>query len=479
MEMSKQTNGESFVDDQDEISLADIVAKLWQRRGLFLVLPVLALVAAVIFLLSSAVRTVNPTVYFVELTGIKQSQYPNGATFSPQDLLVPEVFDHLAEILDLKNRTQLREAIQVDYGVPTTAGIKKKYQEKLAAKGLSSADITQINSEFTQELKSITESGLRITVNHAALGLEPEQGAALAYALPRAWVDVFSKKYRVFVDTRLQNAVINVTKNPLTTTSDILLARHSLNRMKAGLDVLTVDNRLRSITSQSGLSSADLQSEMERFLEIYFRPIFSSMFANSDQAAASFLAEMRLDIDEISLNLKEFDRNIADIRNFQPQQSDRQLTTGSGETVQLGDGTLRQVIDLANQASLSEYMRQLLSDRRQLAAERAKLLTEISRTEVKIDIHIDQDFRDLAAVEFGSLVQEYASLVDSARTETRANSGEFSRPLGTPDVVGSALPPKAALVILLAVILGMFMAVIIALAWPSTMSIAGRKDLAD
>ncbi len=114
MEMYEQTNGESFIDNQDEISLTDIVAKLWQRRGLFLVLPVLALLAAGIFLLSSAVWTTNPTVYFVKLTGINQAQYPNGATFSPQDLLVPEVFDHLAKTLDLKDRTQLREAIQLE-----------------------------------------------------------------------------------------------------------------------------------------------------------------------------------------------------------------------------------------------------------------------------------------------------------------------------------------------------------------------------
>ena len=273
--------------------------------------------------------------------------------------------------------------------------------------------------------------------------------------------------------------MINVTKNPLTTTSEILLARHSLNRMEAGLQILTGDNRLRAIASQSGLSSADLQSEMGRFLQIYFRPIFSSMFANSDQAAASFLAETHLEVDEISRNIQEIDRNIADIRNFQPQQSDRQLTTGNGETLQLGDGTLRQVIDLANQASLSEYMRQLLSDRLQLAAERAKSLTEIARTEVKPDMHMGQDFRELAAAEFGNLAQEYASLVHSARTETRAKSGEFSRPLGTPEVIGSVLPPKAALVILLALILALFMAAIMALAWPSTMFLAGRKDLAE
>ena len=466
-QINHQNNGGAFVDYQDEISLADIAAKLWQRRGILLVLPVLTLLAAVIFLLTSAVRTVNPTVHFVELTGIKQSHYPNGTTFSPQDLLVPEVMDRLAATLHLEDRPQLRAAIQGEYGVPTTVGIQKKYHEKLAAKNLSSADITQINEEFEKELKRVTESGLRIAVNHASLGLGPEEGAALAHALPRAWADVFSDKYRVFVDTRLQNATISATANPLTTTSDILLARHTLNRMKAGLDVLAGDNRLRSLASQAGLSSADLQSERARFMEIYFRPLFAGMFANSDQAAASFLTETQLEVEEISRNIEEIDRNINDIRNFQPQPSDRQITTGSGETVQLGDGTLRQVIDLANQASLSDYLRQLLADRRQLAADRARLMTEISRTEVKTDMHLDQDFREVAAAEFDSLVREYTSLVTSARTETREKSAEFSRPLGTPAAVDSLLPPKASLVMLLAVILGVFMAVIIALAWPS------------
>lgn len=475
--MSKQIDKEPFTDYRDdEISLTDIATKLWQRRGFLILLPVLFLLAAVIFLLFSAVRTVNPTVYFVELTDIKQSQYPNGTTFSPQDLMVPEVFDHLVEVLHLKDHTHLRKAVQVEYGVPTTVGIKKKYHEKLAVKGLSSADITQINNEFDQELKSVTDSGLRIIVNHELLGLGVDQGAALAYAIPRAWSDVFSNKYRVFVDTRLQNTVINVTKNPLTTTSDVLLARQTLNRMKVGLLALTADNRLRSIASETGLSGADLKSELGRFLGIYFRPIFSSMFANSDQAASSFLAETQLKVDEISRNIQEIDRNIVDIRNFQPQRLDQQQTTRSGETIQLGDGTLSQVIDLANQASLSQYMRELLSDRLKLAAERAGFLTEISRTETNPDMIIDQSFREVAASEFSNLVHEYASLIHSARTETRTKNGEFYRPLGTPEVIGSVLPPKSSLMLLLAVMVGIFMAAIVALALPSKEFINSEVD---
>ena len=213
---------------QDEISLTDIVQKLWSRRGLFIVLPVLFLLLAVFFLLLTKVSTNSPTVYFVQLQGIDKSAYPNGAEFTPQDLLIPEVLVRAAAQLGLSVDDKFRDALHVEYGVPTTAGIQKKYEERMSAKGISATDIERINAEYLEELKSVSERGLRITIDHQDLGLQPEQGAILASALPRAWADIFTQKYRVLVDTRLDNAAIVDNKADFDNTAGILTARNTL-----------------------------------------------------------------------------------------------------------------------------------------------------------------------------------------------------------------------------------------------------------
>jgi len=452
---------------QDEISLTDIVQKLWSRRGLLIVLPVLFLLLAVFLLLFIKVSTSSPTVFFVQLQGIDKSAYPNGTTFSPQDLLIPEVLARAAAQLDLSVDDKFRNSLHVEYGVPTTAGIQKKYEARLSAKGLSATDIERINKEYLEELQSVSERGLRITIDHNDLGLLPEQGAILASALPRAWADIFTQKYRVLVDTSLDNAAIVNSKVNFDDTSDILTARNTLNRVKRGLVVINNDNRLKALVGKSGLNSADLQSELQRFNEIYFRTIFSGFFGNPDHTAASFLVETQLQIDEISRNIEEIDLSIKDIRSFRTEASDQQAAPGTGETVQLGDNTIRQIIDLSNKASLSDYLQKILLERRELASRRAALQTEIARSKVNnIGVLDDPKFLTQAVAEFSTLVQEYSTLLDAARQSSRQNYGDFFKPLSAPGVNEARLPPKALLILALSLILGIFCAMALALVLP-------------
>lgn len=466
--MNNQAHSNSMNDPyQDEISLTDLIMKLWQRRGLLVVLPVIFLLLAVIYLFFTAVQTNPPTVYFIQLQGIDKSVYPNGTRFSPQDLLIPEVLERAVAQLKLSVNDDLREAIQVEYGVPTTVGIQKKYQQKLAAKNLSATDIEKINSDFQDELRRVSERGLRITVDHASLGLAAEQGAVLASALPRAWTEVFTQKYRVLVDTRLDNVSIVNNGNPLKTTSDILFARNTLRRIGRGLKVLSDDIRLQAIVSQSGFNSADLRSELQRFEELYFRPIFAGLFASPDETAASFMAEIKLQIDEINRNIAELDQSLTDIKGFRQRASERQLADGSRDSVQLIESTLNQVIELANQASLSDYMRQVLADRRDLSEKRAALQTELNRSTSGIMPPKGQAFWESARSEFSTLVKEYVALLSNARQKSRQTYGDFYQPLGAPDVINPALPPRAGLVLVLAVMIGGLIATMAALVWPA------------
>lgn len=451
---------------QDEISIADILKKIWWRRGLFIVIPLLFLILASIFVLLSAASTNRPTVYFIELEGVSNSAYPNGSRFSPQDLLMPEVLERACQQINIEINDKLRRAIQVEYGMPSTEGIQKKYQQRLASKKLSTAEIEQINASYLKELKHFSQRGLRITINHSAIGLQPEQGAVLANALPRAWSEVYTTKYRVLVDTRLDNVAIINTKNPLETTSEILSARNMLKRMNNGLNILSSDNRLKSIVSESGMNSADLKGELVFFNEVYFRPLLAGLFNNPDQAAASFLAETRLEMNEIDRKIEGLDHSINDIRSFRQNVTSGKIAEDSGETIQLGENTIGQIIDLGNKASLSDFLRQVLTKRAEFTSERAALEKELERSQLKLKMARDDTYLNRASEQFSMLNTQYLSLLKAARQISQHNYSNFFQALGSPRVVGSMLPNRSMLLMALSVFMGVFVSLLVALALP-------------
>ena len=154
---------------EDEISLTDIIVRLWKRRGLIVLLPLLCCGATLIWLFTSVTQSRTPTVHFIDLTGIEKSAYPSGAPFSVQDLVAPEVLAHLADRVGLENNSDFREAISVSAYSPSTPGILKKYDQNLSRSNLSTTEIDAINAALTEELARTTERTVRISIDGRAL----------------------------------------------------------------------------------------------------------------------------------------------------------------------------------------------------------------------------------------------------------------------------------------------------------------------
>jgi len=451
----------------DEIDFWAIFQKLWLRRGLLIIVPFMFSLLTIIGLLVTAVKSSAPIVYYVELQGIEKSRYPNGTVFSPQDMLIPDVLEVAVKSIGLPVDDTLRAAIQVEYDVPSTRGIQLKYETKLSDKKLNPANIERMNSQLLEELKRETMRGVRIAIDYNSLGLSQDQGTTLAIALPRAWSKVYTEKFHVHVDTRLDNSSITLEKNPLVKTSDVLSARNTLRRIRHGLSLLSADSRLKALTGEAGYTSSDLQSKLERFTELYFNSIYASLFATPDQNAESFLSETQLEIDELGRNIEEINRTLVDLNSFKTQASDNKRSAGSADSVQLGDNSLKQVIDLAQKASLAEYLQKVLTERQLLAQKKSALIQEIERSKLSVEPNTDELFMQRATKEFSDLKSEYISLLNLARNVSRQIYGDFFRPLGSPGIDGSLLPKRSVLIVAAAFMLGAFIATLIALVLPS------------
>jgi hypothetical protein len=130
------TKSEQF---DDEISLTDIMLKLWRRRGVIVMVLILTGALGVLAALLIATQSTAPVVHYVNLTSIEKGKYPNGVDFSPRDLQSPEVLSSLADKFGIEQFDDFEEAVSVSYGAPTTRGILQKYEVRLSQKGLKAA----------------------------------------------------------------------------------------------------------------------------------------------------------------------------------------------------------------------------------------------------------------------------------------------------------------------------------------------------
>lgn len=453
---------------QVEISLTDIALRLWSRRGVLVAVPALFAAATAIYVFASAATTVLPTVHYVDLRAIEKGKYPSGAVFSPKDLLAPEVIAEVASQVKV-DAQDLRRAVNVEYGTPAASGIIAAFEQRLSQKGLSAADIDRITADFEESLARANERGLRITVDHAGLGLPPQSGAAIASLIPSVWAKIFSERYRIFVDKSLEGASASPELAALETTSQILDAQDQLERVAKGLNIISLDARLSAITNESGQNADDLQREVSRFASLLFQPIYSYAFNSADEISRSYVRETEYKIAEIDKqigNLNDTANDIVRLNNEGKAPSRVATAAEKAGSIQLGEDTLAQIIGLANKASLTDYFREILEERQRLFIERTKLETRLAWTKRQADVGSKSEFRKEATAALNKILSSYSGLLKIARGRLRGRYSELYISLGVPSIQGNAMPPKILLKLVLAATMGFFIAILVALVLP-------------
>jgi hypothetical protein len=468
--MKQDRVGAEMEDEEYELDFTDVLRRIWRRRGLIILLPFLAACLAIFVVSITAWRSDNPVVYYISLKSIENEQYPNGSRFSPQDLLAPAVLTELRSKFKLDSAIDLRQNIQVSYGNPITEGVTRKYQDRLSARNLAQADIDSINAAYHQELVATMRAGLRIDVDFRAIGVDEAIGVAIAKTLPLIWNQVYTQQFRVLVDTTLSQAAIPTSDEALKDTASVLVANERLRNIERGLQILTDDNRLSSLTTSDRRNAEDVREELERYRTIFFDPIFRFGFSTNDPAGRSYLAQHQLDIADLQRQVAGYDQTLEQLGKYRTA-SGTMPPSNSGASVsnqiQLGENALDRIISLADQSSFADYVKQTLTARQ-------TALTEISRLQKEIDWATNSDnkgqdpaFVQAAADGLKSLTASYKDLLDRARTVLISNAGQFYIELTSPRVVGSIVNLHSLILVIGAALAGLALALLIALMAPA------------
>jgi hypothetical protein len=464
--MANENQMSSF---DDEISLTDLFLKLWHRRGLIIALPVLAAMMGLIFILFQASEAKTPTIHYVNLTAVDKGLYPNGVAFSPQDLKAPEVLNALAARSGIADTGALRDAITVSYASPVTKGILNKYEEKLSLKGINAAQIDALNAELQEELTRSTKRTLRISIDHQGLGLSSEQGGELAILLPQFWSEIYTTKFRVLDNTKLSNAILPDALS-LTSTLGIIEARNTVVNILGSLATIETDNRLQSLTGASGVTPTDLRLQISSLNDIYLNGVLSENIASGDVVARVYLKDIALEIDKLSEEIVGIDQAIESMQAILSRSGGEaeQMTQPSAGRVQLSGDAIEDIAALVNRSALAEYLTELYERKAEMISKRAELKLQIRKVEGGVGF--GPELIAGAEADLNRLVKSYAGLLTRAREMNQRNAGELHQALGAPITTGSLLPPRAPLILALAIVLGGFIAILLALLLP------GRKS---
>ena len=493
----------------DEISISELLMKLWAKRGLIVMLPLVLAGLTIALLLATKATAPNILVYYVELVGIEsrlgdaggspsgadanggasageltgaqqnisaQSRYPNGTAFSPQDLLNPEVTSRLATQFGIESGQLAAEGISVRYGTPLIPGLLQEYKAALASNSKASVeDLAQIASRYDERILAAARRGVRIDVDYAKLGIDASTGTLVAQALPMIWNEVYATRFRIFIDSGVLG--LSLAKNSdasIATTVGAIEADLQLRGITKGVELLRDDARFRALRSATGATPAELAQRITDFRSVYFEPIYSSSFASDDSLARVYRRDLELSMKELDIALDELNARIDTITELQT----RGASTGGSMTtmgrdssqVQIGGDSLGQLVDLSRQASLAEYLTTSFDARLELVASKADLTTRyekmIANSAVSSANMLSADFVETAETRFKTIQEEYASLLTSAQAMALNETPSLYQAMSEVTESASFIEKRDGLFIALALALGGMLAVIAALVWP-------------
>ncbi len=452
----------------DEISISEILGRLWNRRGLLFLFPALAILLAVVFLAVVALQTKNPVVYFVSLKGVENGHYPNGTDFSPTDLLIPPVIADVAKRFEITDLNKFRRAFSVRYGSILEPSVNQKYRAMLAASGLTTPEIDAINTAYESELSKIVRSGLRIEFDYEDLGLDAPTGAAVVAALPESWGKIYPTLYKVFSDTKLADASIFIGGVKLDNVANLLLADNYIKNIGKGLQIIASDNRLNSIETSSGEGVADLLQALQAYRTRYFDPIFASSLGDSGAVGRAYIQQTIFEVDNLKRRLSGYNDTISVLRSFQQSPPPTVGSEGAapGDTIQLGEGALAQIVQLSDRASLAQYLRETLDHRQELVEQLSEMQKELDILRNQNSEGDRMQVTEAAETQLSALLASYREVLTAARSRLRERVGELFVPANSPAVVGSRIPPRSLIVLVLSLMIGIFAGAAIALLTP-------------
>ena len=453
----------------DEIDLRIFGIRIFRRWRIFCLYLAAAAGVFIAAMTLYAASTNKVMRYEVKLFGIDNA-YPNGVPFSTTDFLEPDILAELFESVgmgdiddDLYTQIVSIQPLRRDVGYVharfdvRAAAVDRKDSGALAA-------LQELAVARDAEIAQANTGRFILQVDYERHGIDKESAKVILDAWPRVWERHVVDNYRVVTDLSLRT-MTHVAGTDLNVPENVYYANQQLNFITDNIGSFTHDPRFKRIVSSEGRTPKELLRSIDEYRSVFFRPLYSSVLAIKSPLSEFYLNEQKNRIVEIDKQIGSLQSIVDDITNMEVGVRTRanQEASDGGDIIQIGDGTLNDIVGLVQKASLQDFLTSTLERRHGLVVEKASVERQLAQ--VSNDTLLSPEFIEQVSGIHQSILNEYSNILDQAEALALDSRLDLFRPISNAYTIGGRIHPKWHLLIVV-LALGMFIVAVSAAVVP-------------
>lgn len=474
----------TVISADDEINLADLMRNIWRQRGLVFGVTLATLLLVLVFHVFKASFALPERVdYALSLTFLNDTgQYPNGAVFSPRDIISSRVVEALVGKHSDLNAGNLTKALTVDY----SNVLLDKGQEALSAtlaNAKTPEDIKLATNKALADLRAQTRSVVTVSIDLKEAGINAQQAQPLLSELVELWAEQSIHRGLMNVNISRPASAYELNKSISSVDSFESLTKY-IESLKSTLSQLEKLSGSQSLVVD-GRSLDDVRRALVTLEGVDVGPLRSFAYSNAN-ALASKNADVRirllsrqrlltLEHERLTKLIASYDSALKQLSQVENSTSTVKQGVASGQSVssQMDQSFLNSLLELGSKLSNVDVREDLFKKRTKAVEDLLDLEKEIA---VLSGVH-DNSFNGLDAdavllqalqdivPEVNTVQQQITQLVTAYRELTLFSGARLYVADAAPQVRGGGLQiaKKAVLTIALGLILGLMLGVVLAL----------------
>ena len=397
---------DSLDQNDDSIDLIKVIKDLVQEKKRFIKNGLLALLLWLVFFISYAMYTSNPSTYYSLVVGLtfpqaSQGKYPNGSPFSASDIVSTSILERVWSENKLGDRGIKLQSFQNSISALPYTGeinfINTKYKQLLSAKGLTRTDIEKIEADYRAEVDQSSSKNIKLLLDSNGENYDPALASKVLTDITTSWNKMAIEKLGVsrapMLDGLVLNAamkdqppyvVLNYLNDFIFKAQAIIRAMRSDPNSNAYRDSQTNLN-LSGVYSKLTEISTFQVDRLDAFVAISTKPSDWEVLETQYK-----LKELKAYKELLLEKSKTFARALADYSNNVNKSTaygsgDRGRSGGGdGSSLQIDGDAISKLLALAGQAKDAEYRQKLTTDRIAMENEASDLDLQIQKLERRL-----------------------------------------------------------------------------------------------
>ena len=453
----------------DEIDVRILALRVIHRWATLLIVLFYSVLGIIVFFSYDFFKVNKVAVQDIRLFGI-DDKYPNGTPFSVTDFLEPQILVELfksAGVAGLTPEEQL-QAVSVTQSRNDTALITAKYNAKAEAIGSEKDSFAQLQAlglQRDEELAASNKGVYTLQVNYEQFGISKETATIMLLNWPRIWESYVVRKYRVVTDLSLKSMAL-VNDSDLASPAAAYYARQQLDYVRTNIETFAGDPRFRRRESTNGRTPIEILRGIDEYDRVLFTPLYSSILSIDSPLSEFYLSDKKLRIEQLDKQIVSLQTVVDDITKLEVgvRNESGRSSNGDGDIIQIGDGTLNDIVGLVQKASLQDFLTATLERRHDLVVEKTEV--EKSLAQISGNKLLSPEFIQTVSDIYSDIMDEYGQLLVQAETLALDSRIQMFEPKQDAAFIGSRLHPKFKIAPL-AVVIALMLCCMVMVAMPT------------